>query len=263
MDTRKKSFIFSLVLHIVVLFFVIASFDFTGKMPVLTNSNEKMAVIQATVMNVTPTPRKMIPEPEKIIPKVASVEPQKTQPVIQPKKKAIAISDKKQKKLEQDKIAKQLLADIVKQRDQHKKLKQKALANAFEKDIKQLKAKSIQKQMQEEVKTLTTARTQQTQGEVNKYKALILQIISQNWIIPGVADKKLSAQLLIRVAPGGMVLDVQVVKSSGDEGLDRSARAAVFKSSPLPVPKDAEAFQEFKQFVLKVRPENVLRAEAG
>jgi colicin import membrane protein len=37
--------------------------------------------------------------------------------------------------------------------------------------------------------------------------------------------------------------------------LDRSARAAVFKASPLPVPKEPDAFEAFRQFILKVKPE--------
>jgi colicin import membrane protein len=212
----------------------------------------------------TPQPAKpTLPEPVK---EVVQPKPLEKPQITQPKKDAIAISDKKQKKREQDKIAKQLLSDIKQQANKEKKVKEKAkeraLAAAFEKEMKQLKTKSIQRQMLQEQKQLAGARSQKMQGEVNKYKALILQAISQNWIVPGSVDKSLYAQLLIRVAPGGVVLDVQVVKSSGDESLDRSVRAAVFKSSPLPVPHDAEAFDEFRQFVLKVKPENILSPDS-
>jgi len=121
-----------------------------------------------------------------------------------------------------------------------------------------IKAKSLQQQMLQEQKRLASVMTQQTRGVVDKYRALILQTISQRWIIPPNVDKHLTAELLVRLAPGGLVLDVELIKSSGDEALDRSARAAVFKSSPLPVPTDTDAFESFKQFVLKVKPENVL-----
>jgi colicin import membrane protein len=102
-----------------------------------------------------------------------------------------------------------------------------------------------------------------SRGEVNKYKALILQTISQHWLVPSGVDKNLSAELLIRLAPGGTVLDVQVIRSSGSAGLDRSARDAVFKASPLPVPSDSEGFDQFRQFVLKVKPENVIVHDVG
>ncbi len=276
MQVRKekysKSFFFSLLLHIIVLIALVASFDFTSQMAVLQKSDQNTEIVNAMVMDApapAPSPTKVIPQPKHLMPKPVVVKPQ-TPPkpqekpeITQPKKQAIAISDKKQKKREQDNIAKQLLSDIKKQSDQQKKVKQQtALAAAFEKEMKQLKTKSNQRQMMQAKASIAGAQTQQKmKGEVDKYKALISQAISQNWIIPGSVDKRLSAQLLIRVAPGGVVLDVQIVKSSGDENLDRSARAAVFKSSPLPVPTNTDEFEPFRQFVLKVKPENVLTSD--
>jgi colicin import membrane protein len=265
-------------LHLLVLGLLVLSFSFSSKMPVLQNSDQNTEVINAMVMNTPPTPTKVkvTPQPQRITPKPVVTRPVPSEPIKQeapvkpktsvqvapPKKQAIAISDKKEKKLEQDKIAKQLLADIKKQANQQKKVKQKELTTAFEKEMKQMMAKSIQRQMQQEQRHVAGASVQKMQGEVNKYKALILQVISQNWIIPGAVDKTLYAQLLIRVAPGGMVLDVQITKSSGDETLDRSIQTAIFKSSPLPVPPDAEAFEQFRQFVLKVKPENILGSDS-
>jgi colicin import membrane protein len=57
-----------------------------------------------------------------------------------------------------------------------------------------------------------------------------------------------------------MVLDVQVTKTSGDPSLDSSARAAVLKASPLPVPSNPDEFDSFRQFALKVKPENIMDA---
>jgi len=139
-----------------------------------------------------------------------------------------------------------------------KSIQHKELVSEFEKEMKNLTAKSLQQQMLQEEKRLAGEKNQQMQGEINKYKALILQSISQHWLVPASVNKTLSAQLMIRVAADGQVLDVQLIKSSGDPTLDRSARAAVFKASPLPVPKETAAFAPFKQFVLKLKPENLL-----
>src|SRR5579872_842676 len=262
MNARKEKysspFFFSLLLHVIVLSILIVSFDWSSTMPVLQNSDKNNEVINARVLTSVPIPKKIIPTPEKFIPKPIEETPQPVQPV---KKQAIAISDKKEKKLQQDKIAQQMLADIKKQTKKQKKIKQKNIASEFEKDIKQMAAKSLQQDMLQEQKKMAGARTQQVKGEVNKYKALILQAISQNWLIPPSVNKNLSAELMIRVAPGGVVLDVLVTKSSGDPSLDNSARSAVFKASPLPVPKDSDAFEPFRQFVLKVRPKDILNAE--
>jgi colicin import membrane protein len=46
-----------------------------------------------------------------------------------------------------------------------------------------------------------------------------------------------------------MVMDAEVISSSGDEDFDRSAESAVNKASPLPVPKDKELFaRKFRSF---------------
>ncbi len=267
-EIYSKPFFFSLLLHLVVFIVLVASFDFNSTMPVLQNSDQNTEIINAMVMNAPSVKSNLAPIPQHVVPRhvVAKPSPPEKSPekpvVTQIKKQAIAISDKKQNKINQDKIAQQMLQDIKKQAKHEKKIKQKALAAAFEKEMKQMTAKSIQRQLLQEQKNIAGARAQKVRGEVDKYKALILQVISQNWLVPSSVDKKLYAQLLVRVAPGGVVLEVQVIKSSGDDSLDRSARAAIFKSSPLPVPPDRDAFEPFRQFVLKVKPENILSADS-
>ncbi len=261
----KNAIYFSLALHLIILTILVVSFDFSAPMPVVENSKNK-EVINAIVMDRPLKPAKILqkPVPPPIapsLPKPVEPKPNKLsakEPVVPVTKPAIAIADKKQKKVKQDLIQKQLLADLKKQTQQQKKIKQTDIQTAFEKEMKEIKAKSLQQQMLQEQKRLANVMTQQMRGVVDKYKALILQTISQHWIIPNNIDKHLTAELLIRVAPGGVVLDVQLIKSSGDAALDRSARAAVFKASPLPVPTETEAFESFKQFVLKVKPENVV-----
>lgn len=93
-------------------------------------------------------------------------------------------------------------------------------------------------------------------GEVDKYKALIISAISQQWILPENADSRLSSQFRIRLAPNGAVLEVSLTRSSGDPILDRSAQSAIYKASPLPVPSDPDTFNLFRDISLTVRPEN-------
>ncbi|MBV8801468.1 MAG: cell envelope integrity protein TolA [Gammaproteobacteria bacterium] len=279
-ELKQKHFFYSLVLHAVLLSILIISFDFNSSMPVVENTNKD--VINATVVNSSPqvVKKKMVPEPNvlptpqeaerkelatpKELPKpkavskpiIAKPSPEPPKPIL--KTPALAIPDKKQK-LQADAIQKQLLADLKKRTDTKQKIQQqKSIESDFAKELKTLQAKSIEQQMTLEKKQLAGIEATQMRGIVDKYKALILQSISQHWLVPHNANKNLSAQLLIRVAPGGMVLDVQVIKSSGDDALDRSARSAVFKASPLPVPANSNEFELFRQFVLKVKPENIL-----
>ncbi len=94
-------------------------------------------------------------------------------------------------------------------------------------------------------------------GVVDKYKALIVNAIGRNWILPENVDNTLSSQFRIRLAPNGMVLEVTLTRSSGDPLLDRSAQTAIYKASPLPVPSDAATFNMFRDISLTVRPEQI------
>ena len=55
--------------------------------------------------------------------------------------------------------------------------------------------------------------------------------------------------------PGGDVTSVQVIKSSGDTAFDRSAEAAVYKASPLPMPDDPRVAQQLRSFTFTFKPE--------
>lgn len=94
-------------------------------------------------------------------------------------------------------------------------------------------------------------------GEIDKYKSLIMQAISSNWIVPEGVVKGDFCQLLVNVAPGGVVLEVKLLKSSGNEFLNRSAEAAILKASPLPVPEDSKLFDSVRVIKPTFRPEGI------
>lgn len=272
----SPAFFFSVTLHVVVLLILIVSFEFSSTMQVIENVDNNSKVINAVAVDAPPAPIISQPPPPPAQPKVVKKAPptppeppkpteqqlqaiQKTQEIEVKKLEAIALNEKKKKLAEQKAvIEKQLLADlkkqVVKDKVKDKAKKEKALEQAMEQEIKEQTAKTLQQQLQKEQTRLAGAKSL---GQVNKYTALILQAISQRWLVPQGVDKSLSTKLLIRLAPGGAVLDVQITKSSGNVSLDRSARDAVFKASPLPVPTDGDGFDQFRQFVLKVKPENV------
>lgn len=154
------------------------------------------------------------------------------------------------------------LAQLKKRQQQEQRrknllaLKQQKLK--LEKETK--RREEIQKAMQQQIaeeKQQMAEHDRQVQAEIDKYKALIIQTISQHWIIPSNIAKNISCQLMVNVAPGGEILGVNLVHSSGNSVLDRSARSAILKSSPLPVPRNAELFDNFRQLMLTVRPEGI------
>ncbi|EDP46100.1 cell envelope integrity protein TolA [Rickettsiella grylli] len=120
--------------------------------------------------------------------------------------------------------------------------------------------KNVQQLLDQELKTLEkqSIHTSRYAATMGKYRHLILQAIAQQWIIPPEMNKHLETQLTVHLAPGGLVLDVIIVKSSGNLILDRSAQTAVYKASPLPVPKNEDLFHTFRHINLIVRPEGVI-----
>lgn len=127
---------------------------------------------------------------------------------------------------------------------------------ALKKKQEEEKARKLAEEKAEQERLVAQERAR-VAGVVDKYKALILSAISQQWILPDAVNSNLSSQFKIKLAPSGQVLDVQLLRSSGDPVLDRSAEAAIYKASPLPVPSDAKTFNIFREISLTVRPENV------
>ncbi len=151
----------------------------------------------------------------------------------------------------QQELETQKLAEI-----QKKKVEE--LARVEQAKAAQVKAEMAKKQREaaQQQAALNAENNARVAGEVDKYKALIINAISQQWILPENANSSLSSQFRIRLAPNGSVLEVNLTRSSGDPILDRSAQAAIYKASPLPVPSDPTAFNLFRDISLTVRPVN-------
>lgn len=280
-DQRDRKCLYvSIAFHVVILLVLVLGFDTTSNMFVFQNT-DKNDVISAVVLGDTAKskilPQKITPQPVQEVkeqpkpqpetkPQTASAPPIKKDVIaLKPDKKQLAKEREKAlaEKMRKELMPKDLLADLKKQTHEKKKLQQKQLQSKYQKMLQEQAEKSLRQQLLDESIKLQGTETREAQGIVDKYKALIIQSISNHWVIPSQANKSLYCELMIRLAPGGMVLDVQVTKTSGDPSLDSSARAAVLKASPLPVPPDSGAFEPFRQFVLKVKPENILAADGG
>lgn len=237
---------------------------------------------------------KVVPKEEEIV-KAVSVKSEEVQEVVKRLKNereaAARAEAKKQKELAAKaeaararRVAEQKRLERLRAENARAEAKRKALAAAEQKRLqevkkqKEIEAKKLselkkeqlalkQKQEEEDMRRAEQAREEKARqeaanrarlsGVVDKYKALILGAISQQWILPDQVDTSLSSRFKIRLAPNGSVLDVQLTRSSGSAVLDRSAEAAIYKASPLPVPSDPETFSVFREISLTVRPENV------
>ena len=88
-------------------------------------------------------------------------------------------------------------------------------------------------------------------GVMDEYRALLVQTVERNWIRPPSARAGLQCTLYVTQAPGGTVVDVKLGACNGDQAVRESIATAVYKSSPLPAPRDPRAFERRLEIVFK------------
>lgn len=181
--------------------------------------------------------------------------------------KALALQQAQKKQMEaraqaSAKLKAQKLKQAEKKRMERESAKlaaQKAKKLAQQKKIHALQQKLIQQQLNSEAKDISSVTSQaQQQGAIDQYKAAIVSAIQSNWRIDQI-NKQLKCIYTVNLAPDGTVLSVQLVKSSGSDSLDQSAKQAITLASPLPVPHNPVLFNHFRQLVLTLSPQGVVQ----
>jgi len=88
-------------------------------------------------------------------------------------------------------------------------------------------------------------------GVMDEYRLMLVQAIERNWIRPPSARPGLECTLYVTQAPGGSVVDVKLGACNGDQAVRESITTAVYKSSPLPAPRDPRAFERRLEIVFR------------
>lgn len=179
--------------------------------------------------------------------KAAAEAEQKKQAALAAEKKAAA---EKQKQAE---IAakKKAEAEAAKKKAEAAAAKKKAAAEA------QRKAEeAARKQAEAELQAQLAAEAERARAEsaLAEFIPYIQERIQRNWLRPPGSPAGLSCLVKVRLIPGGDVVSVSVVRSSGDAVFDRSVETAVLKASPLPLPADANLFKHFREINFNFDP---------
>jgi colicin import membrane protein len=241
-DHNKLCFISALALHVILLLFLLCKFG--NSQPVglngIIHSNNfinAVAIINNSNNILQENNKKLLKQKTEV-----KTEFKKEKALEQELKEELTEALKKEKKELKQVIQKN--QKIIKQQQQQKKMLE-ILQNQIKTEQQQL-TQDIDKKNNEEIQA---SGGPPSSGELNEYKSLIIQAISSQWSYSGDANEVASGQLIIQITPTGDVLDVKLAKSSGNTILDRSAQAAVFKASPLPVPKDPKLFDALIKMV--------------
>jgi colicin import membrane protein len=88
-------------------------------------------------------------------------------------------------------------------------------------------------------------------GVMDEYRLMLVQTIERNWIRPPSARAGLECTMYVTQAPGGTVVDVRLGTCNGDQAVRESITTAVYKSSPLPAPRDPRAFERRLEIVFR------------
>ena len=186
-------------------------------------------------------------------------------------KQKAAAEQKKQAELAAQKKAaaeKQKQADIAakKKAEAVEAAKKKAAAEAQRKAEaakqqaeaeKQRKAEeAARKQAEAELQAQLAAEAERARAEsaLAEFIPYIQERIQRNWLRPPGSPAGLSCLVKVGLIPGGEVVSVKVVRSSGDAVFDRSVEDAVLKASPLPLPEDAKLFKHFREINFNFDP---------
>jgi colicin import membrane protein len=171
-------------------------------------------------------------------------------------------------KQKQAEIAAQKKAEAEKQRKAEEAAKQKAAAEkaAKEKAAAEKKRKAqeaARKKAEAERKAAEAALQAQLaeEQELARAKSALAEFIpyiqdriQRNWLRPPGSPAGLSCMVKVRLIPGGEVVSVSVIRSSGDLAFDQEVERAVLKASPLPLPEDATLFKHFREINFNFDP---------
>lgn len=160
-------------------------------------------------------------------------------------------AEQERKRLEEEKRR----AEEEKRRIEEEKRKAEEERRKAEEERKRREAEEAMKeQLAEEQRQQEEAQARADQRVINEYGNRIKEAIRRQFNTSGLPEG-LSCVLQIRTIPGGDVVDVRVVSSSGNSIFDRRAETAVHRASPLPVPDNMRVFEKMREIRLTFAPE--------
>ncbi|MEI7843153.1 MAG: cell envelope integrity protein TolA [Gallionellaceae bacterium] len=212
---------------------------------------EAEPVLEVVPITPPPPPVEEAPVIEKAIPKVEPA----------PQVKAdIELKDKKKKKeleLKAKQEEKVKRAEKTKQEEKAKQLEvEKQRAEKLDLERQRLEKYSAQEsaKLQQQQAKMRAEMDAAFQGEVARHTDLIRAKISRNIVMPPDVPVTAEAKFMVIVLPGGSVVEVKLLKSSGHAAYDSAAERAIYKAQPLPMPQDAALARVFRELRLSVKP---------
>ncbi|MEQ1837581.1 MAG: TonB family protein [Candidatus Nitrotoga sp.] len=201
-------------------------------------------------------PPKEIPEPAKVPTPTRPVPVKTVEPTLLSKAE-IELAEKKKEKEKQKEDEKEAQRQKQAEQEAMKALKLQEAAQEVAKALK------LQEAAQEAAKARKLQEAEQARAQseklaasnsiVNDYKARILAKIKSKIRWPG--EERITAVYEVTLLPDGSVLEIKLVKPSGNPAYDRQTELAIKLAEPLPLPRaDLNLFSQFRKIQLKFSP---------
>ncbi len=150
-------------------------------------------------------------------------------------------------------------ADDIELRDKKKKqAKEKAAARAKQeqerRELDKYAAGQRAQRLQEEQARVRAEVDAATATQVVRYRDQIRNKIRRNIVMPPDVPESATAEFRVTLLPDGSVLEVRLLKSSGNAAYDTAAERAIYKAQPLPLPPDEGLKKMFRELRLTIRP---------
>jgi len=256
---RVRAVILAIVVHVLFFGFIIVgiSWQSSPTPPVEAELWDKLPPVAAKPAPPEPEPPK--PEPPKPEPpKPEPPKPEPPKPDVKPDPPKpdpeIALRAEREKrereKKKKDDEAKKKREDLeaAKKKREHEEAEKKK-----REDEKRRREDEAAKREAEKARA---AQMDARQKEFNEYVNRIRAKIKSRANVPDTVTGRPTVQVQIRILPGGEVLDIRVIKPSGNRAYDTAIERAIRSASPLPVPDvNSELFPQFREPILNFEHE--------
>ena len=248
----------SLLLHGILVAWVVWGWEFSSE----PQHRVVPKYVEAKLVTLKPKAEKKAVAKKK--PKVVNLAEKRKQQARREKEKQRKLAEQKRLKAEklaqknaaEKKAAEKKAADAEQRRRRLEAEKQARLAAEAEQERLQRESEFADALAEEEA----MLQAEEEAAQAQSYIAHIAALIEQHWSRPPSARRGMQCELSIQLIPTGEVINVSVVKGSGNAAFDRSAEQAVKKAGRFEVLKDvppATFDKYFRQLRLRFNPQDL------
>lgn len=253
----KSSVALSVCVHALLLSVFFLGWEATPEKKQIVKPN----FVQAKLVQATPQTAAKVPVENK--PNVVDLTKQREE-----QERLRLAEEQRKKQAQQRKLKEQQEREAKEKAEQQRKReeaerKKQAEAEAERKRLQQQREQQ-QREQQQRQQALAEERAalleESYKTTAQSYMAAIAERIERNWNRPPSARNNMQCELLIKLVPTGRVINVDVIKSSGNELFDRSAVQAVRRVEQFPEIQGmpSEVFERYyRELTLVFNPQDL------